>query len=241
MQTHMNQKRPAIYAWRGFKERCCCLFASSLAVAVCGCSSAESDSVRYNPAAPPAGRPLEVKQVDDETLLVVTDRQEQVAIPRRLGETAFEDRLIVVDATKHVEIVRKPAVIMEELSTVPTVYLKAGTDQQVVIEGHQGNPIVDPGGDGLCWLAVACSNPKCPGQALPFAFEFPGYGVDADGRVQKIPAAGASRTPSSTPPCPHCRQRKHLVQYFHPDTLLRQMELRQELQRVREIRSKAGN
>jgi hypothetical protein len=111
------------------------------------------------------------------------------------------------------------------------------------VDGHQGNPIVDPASGVMCWLAVACRNPKCPGKPDPdrphvFMFEEPGYRADPSGEIAYTPERRATPGPATTLPCPECGQTKFLSQYLPTQTVQRQANLKRELNAVRGVRSK---
>ena len=77
--------------------------------------------------------------------------------------------------------------IFKDIQSLPTLYLTAKTNKRIIAGGDKGSgAFVDKETGEICWQAMECGNPKCPGRTggdEPFIFitPDPGVFVESDG------------------------------------------------------------
>lgn len=140
--------------------------------------------------------------------------------------------------------------ILQEQSSLPTLYLTQESRKRVTAPKSKGL-FVDPDTGELCWKALACQRPDCPGRSAdgePFLFITvdPAMFAEADGTVGFDPTRKGDDDPESRGHCPKCweqrtpdtetaeqaqQYRDWIVPYVLPSTAARQAELEAELQR----------
>lgn len=90
---------------------------------------------------------------------------------------------------------------------LPTLYLTAQSGKRVIAPANKG-VFVDEATGEICWPAIACHNPKCPGRGLDgevflFVIPTPGATGQSDGTVTIDPSKVAP--PNGTDGlCPEC-------------------------------------
>ncbi len=140
--------------------------------------------------------------------------------------------------------------ILQEQSSLPALYLTQESRKRVTAPKSKG-VFVDPATGELCWKALACERPDCPGRSAdgePFLFISPDPAMFAapDGTIGFDPTRQGDGGPESRGQCPKCAEQRNpksetadeaqqyrdwVVPYVLPKTAARQAELEAELQR----------
>jgi len=137
--------------------------------------------------------------------------------------------------------------IFRQRLELPALYLTAKTHKRVIAPMSKGM-FVDAETGEICWPALACNNPDCPGRKAgePFVFIEPDAGsyVKPDGSIGYDPARAAAERVVG--PCPQCAkirdprtetnaQRQQYISwvrpYVLPETAERMKQLDEELHR----------
>jgi len=140
--------------------------------------------------------------------------------------------------------------IRQEILNLNRLYLTDKTQKRVLAPAQRGGAFRDDESGEICWPAVACLNPACPGKnadGTPFIFsQFdPGFYAKADGSVgYDINKAKKGGNGAGTGMCPQCYNtfnvksltgaaRQKYVDYVQPYELpeiaKRKVELQNEL------------
>ena len=138
--------------------------------------------------------------------------------------------------------------IFQERMALPARYFSAKTHQRVIAPAGKGIFVDEETGE-ICWPALVCNNPDCPGRQgdEPLLFIEPdsAYYVKPDGTVG-YDAARAKAERHRAGPCPECarkrdprtetaEQRQRYIDwvkpYVLPDTAARMKQLDEEFQR----------
>ena len=182
-----------------------------------------------------SGSPIRVER-DGTTLEVVTDQGERLAVPNTPGETVVGDHLIIVDASGEATLVRTPKAVNAEIARLPTVYYRSDTHEEILFDGHQGNPVRHPETGIVCWLALYCKNPQCSTDGEPFYFELPGHPIPGESPAEaRARSSSDVALPGGGQPCPHCGQTA-LERYETADVAQRRQSLGDELDASRAAR-----
>ena len=99
--------------------------------------------------------------------------------------------------------------IFREQLELPVLYLTAETGQRVIAPGSRGIFVHEPNGE-ICWPALACHNPACPGRTTAgepclFVAADPSVVVKEDGSL----GSDSNRSAAASEPvemCPKCLQ-----------------------------------
>lgn len=137
--------------------------------------------------------------------------------------------------------------IFRDRVSLPAVYLTVKTHTRVLAPGGKGAFIDQETGE-LCWPALACTNPNCPGKGKDEPYLFidpdPGVFVKPDGTLgYDLAMAKASKADGTCPKCAANRNfanetnedRQRYINwvrpYVLPETAQRQKALDEELQK----------
>ena len=138
--------------------------------------------------------------------------------------------------------------IFRERMQLPALYFTAQTHQRVIAPADKGLFVHEPTGE-LCWPALVCNNPDCPGRKAnePLLFIEPDMGVyvkadktieydatrarAATGAAGPCPACAKLRRPASEPPAQRQQYVDWVRPYVLPETAAAGAKLDEELRR----------
>jgi len=221
------------------------LLTLALLLPLAGCLRSDpSTSLTYGQAADWTSLPdqpnLEVQRISTRVASVRVSGGP--AVPLTTGVAVVDDRLVLEVSPGEVVVVRQPAAIAKEASSLPHVYIRDGEQALVTTDGFKGEPYVDPQDRRLCWSARTCTNPACPGQqqATPqrpylYSVRVPQFMVSDQGEVTTDGSIFA--WPSVA--CPQCGRIDTTQNWTPEDTRRRREELAAELDRSRQLRTQA--
>jgi len=201
-----------------------------------GCSRSATGPVSEIQVHDSDGQSMVVRIVDDVPQSVTTVAGETIAFNH--GEAVVGERLILAVPSGTAEIFRTPRSVMQEISTLPTVYLRDGTLEGILVETGSAGRAEAETRYGRLWNAYTCTNPGCASQGKdgqPFLF-------NAQSESAKLPR-GARPSPGgggTALACPLCAMSKFVIEYDPPQSAARKVELLAELKRIRQARDQAA-